>query len=103
MSPIWLEVRNGCFSKGFKQESQEVFGSEDRFLSRRWQKFLRELVIFYPKHIEKEDRHFFLPCMNYFTDEQKDHMLREEWEFDKDFIHEKYKDVVAVAERSLEP
>ena len=26
---------------------------------------------FYPKHIEKEDKRFFLPCMNYFTQEEK--------------------------------
>jgi hemerythrin-like domain-containing protein len=65
--------------------------------------FTRELVIFYPKHIEKEDRHFFIPCMKYFTDEEKEHMLTEEWEFDKNFIHEKYKDVVTEAEKSLEP
>jgi len=62
--------------------------------------FMRELVIFYPKHIEKEDRHFFIPCMEYFTEEEKEHMLREEWDFDKNIIHEKYKDVVAAAEES---
>jgi hemerythrin-like domain-containing protein len=65
--------------------------------------FMRELVIFYPKHIEKEDRHFFIPCMEYFTDEEKEHMLREEWEFDKNFIHRKYEDVVAGMEKGSEP
>ena len=28
---------------------------------------LKELVEFYPKHIEKEDKHFFFPCLDYFT------------------------------------
>jgi hemerythrin-like domain-containing protein len=52
---------------------------------------LRYLTDFYPKHIEKEDRRFFIPCMGYFTPEEKDLMLKEEWEFDKDLIHQIYK------------
>ena len=27
-----------------------------------------KLVEFYPRHIEKEDKHFFIPCMAYFSD-----------------------------------
>jgi hemerythrin-like domain-containing protein len=55
---------------------------------------LTELVEFYPAHIEKEDKHFFLPIMNYFTREEKDAMLQEFWAFDKNLIHEKYKKMV---------
>ena len=55
---------------------------------------LRELVKFYPAHIQKEDRHFFLPCMNYFTPEEKDAMLQEFWAFDKNLVHEKYRNIV---------
>ena len=56
---------------------------------------------FYPKHIEKEDKHFFLPCMDYFTAQEKDNILSEEWEFDKGFIHEVYKEKVKKAESFL--
>ena len=59
---------------------------------------LRFLVEFYPKHIEKEDRHFFLPCMGFFTMEEKDAMLKEEMDFDRNFVHVKYKAVVESAE-----
>jgi hemerythrin-like domain-containing protein len=59
---------------------------------------LRFLVEFYPKHIEKEDRHFFLPCMVYFTEEEKDAMLKEEMDFDRNFVHVRYKAVVEGAE-----
>ncbi len=55
---------------------------------------LTELVEFYPAHIEKEDKRFFLPVMNYFTREEKDEMLQEFWVFDKNLIHEKYKKMV---------
>lgn len=52
------------------------------------------LAKFYPKHIEKEDKHFFLPVMDYFDKQEKDAMLCEFTEFDRKFIHDKYKAVV---------
>ena len=55
---------------------------------------LTELVEFYPAHIEKEDKRFFLPVMNYFTRQEKDEMLQEFWTFDKNLIHEKYRKMV---------
>ena len=58
------------------------------------------LVDFYPKHIEKEDKRFFLPVMSYFTGEEKDLMLQEGFLFDQKLIHEKYKEVVNLAEGS---
>ena len=61
---------------------------------------LRFLVDFYPVHIEKEDQHFFLPCMRYFTQEEQDAMLREEYEFDRNLIHGRYKAIVVNAERA---
>lgn len=60
---------------------------------------METLVKFYPKHIEKEDKHFFLPCMNYFTDAEKDAMLNEMREFDRKMIHEKYEKVVECHEK----
>jgi hemerythrin-like domain-containing protein len=62
---------------------------------------LRSLVQFYPKHIEKEDRHFFIPCMDYFTETEQQDILKEEWEFDRSLIHERYKDMVIAAEKAL--
>jgi hemerythrin-like domain-containing protein len=38
---------------------------------------LRWLVDFYPRHIRKEDKHFFLPVMDYFSREEKDAMIAE--------------------------
>jgi hemerythrin-like domain-containing protein len=60
---------------------------------------MRWLVDFYPRHIEKEDRHFFMPCMAYFTSEEKEAMLNEEMDFDRNFVHARYKTVVESAER----
>ena len=61
---------------------------------------VRELVEFYPVHIEKEDRHFFKPCLEYFSEEEKAEMLRDFSEFDRALIHEKYRTVVEEFERA---
>ncbi len=50
----------------------------------------RELGGFYPRHIEKEDKHFFYPCQEYFSKPEQEKMLAEFWEFDRKMIHEKY-------------
>jgi len=55
--------------------------------------FARQLGDFYPKHIEKEDKHFFYPCQEYFSKEEQEKMLAEFWEFDRKMIHEKYNKV----------
>lgn len=57
------------------------------------------LVKFYPVHIEKEDKHFFIPVMAYFSSEEKEAMLKEFWEFDKHLIHEKYGKIVDELEK----
>jgi hemerythrin-like domain-containing protein len=62
---------------------------------------MRSLIQFYPKHIEKEDKHFFIPCMDYFTEAEQQAILREEWEFDRNLIHEKYKNMVIAVEKEL--
>jgi hemerythrin-like domain-containing protein len=53
----------------------------------------RQLGNFYPKHIEKEDKHFFYPCQEYFNKDEQEKMLAEFWEFDRKMIHEKYNKV----------
>jgi hemerythrin-like domain-containing protein/rubredoxin len=56
---------------------------------------LEELVTFYPKHIEKEDKRFFYPSMDYFSKNEKNVMLDDFWNFDRKMIHEKYERIVA--------
>ena len=52
------------------------------------------LAAFYPVHIEKEDKHFFIPCMAYFSTHEQDIMLEAFAEFDRGLIHEKYRSVI---------
>ena len=48
---------------------------------------LEDLARFYPAHIDKEDRNFFLPCMDYFTEEEQARLLEESQEFDRNLLH----------------
>jgi len=52
------------------------------------------LIKFYPKHIEKEDKHFFIPCMDYFSEQERDSMLEEGEEFDKKLPQVDYEKIV---------
>ncbi|MFH0892493.1 MAG: hemerythrin domain-containing protein [Candidatus Falkowbacteria bacterium] len=55
---------------------------------------LEFLVELYPRHIAREDKEFFIPVMEYFSETEKEAMLREGEEFDQKMIHEKYKTVI---------
>ena len=55
---------------------------------------MSDLTKFYPEHIKKEDKNFFIPILKYFTEEEQVRMLQEFWDFDKTLIHEKYKKVI---------
>jgi hemerythrin-like domain-containing protein len=59
---------------------------------------LGRLVALYVPHIEKEDKHFFLPVMDYFSDEEQQEMLAAFREFDAGMIREKYEGVVEAFE-----
>ena len=59
----------------------------------------RALVEFYPPHIRKEDREFFIPVMDYFTREEKEAMLVRFREFDETVVHEHYRSVVGSMEK----
>jgi len=55
---------------------------------------IKTLTSFYPAHIQKEDKRFFLPVMDYFSDAEKNRMLEDFEEFDRNMIHEKYAQIV---------
>lgn len=63
---------------------------------------LKDLVEFYPKHIQKEDKGFFLPVMDYFTKQEKDAMLQEGQFFDSGLLHKEFDRVVSHFEDTRE-
>ncbi|PIQ88724.1 MAG: cation-binding protein [Candidatus Omnitrophica bacterium CG11_big_fil_rev_8_21_14_0_20_42_13] len=71
-------------------DAKNVYGGGDKKAKKKIITYLKALVEFYPRHIEKEDKRFFLPVMDYFSRDEKDDMLNEFREFDRALIHEKY-------------
>jgi hemerythrin-like domain-containing protein len=57
------------------------------------------LVNLYPVHIRKEDREFFIPVMQYFTEGEKQGMLERFKAFDESVMHDHYRSVVESMER----
>lgn len=55
---------------------------------------LTNLTELYPAHIAKEDKAFFFPVMEYFTQAEQDKMLSDFREFDRKMIHEKYQNIM---------
>ena len=55
---------------------------------------MKSLVELYPRHIEKEDKAFFFPVMDYFSPVEQKSMLERFWEFDRRMIHEKYQNIM---------
>ncbi len=56
---------------------------------------LSTLLKLYPEHIEKEDKHFFYPCMVYFTEQEKQEMQSNFLIFNQDFTDKKYKQIIS--------
>jgi hemerythrin-like domain-containing protein/rubredoxin len=83
-----LEDAKDAWAKGDGESLNEISG------------ILNEIANFYPKHIMKEDRQFFFPCMEYFTEAEQEEMVLEFTEFDKNMIHEKYRKTVTEIEKA---
>ena len=62
---------------------------------------LKALISFYPEHIRKEDKEFFVPCMEYFTARQKKDMLCKFQDFDRELIHKKYQALVKEKQKEV--
>ena len=50
----------------------------------------KSLAEFYPGHMGKEEKDFFIPSMEYFSKREQEEMVRKFWEFDKNLLLEKY-------------
>jgi len=74
--------------------ANERYAGGDRQALSDIESSLRGLTDLYPVHIEKEDRRFFKPCMEYFDDDERVRMLADFEQFDRSLIHEKYRQLV---------
>jgi hemerythrin-like domain-containing protein len=83
----WMDITERYFAG--EDTSQEIIGC------------LRELTIFYPRHMMKENKHFFGPVLEYFTQEEQNKMIQEFEEFDGKILHWKYRKVESVMKERL--
>jgi len=103
MADLVREHRWGRETVGRLVNAKEGYGRGEHDALAVIRECMAQLVEFYPKHIKKEDQQFFLPVMKYFSEEEKEAMLREEYGFDRTLIHEQYKARVAQLENTLRP
>jgi hemerythrin-like domain-containing protein len=94
MDELLEEHREGRKLTGKLAEANERYLKGDSGAFEEIIECMKILVEFYPRHIEKEDKHFFIPIMAYFSKEERDTMLRQGYEFDQGLIHEKYRNIV---------
>ena len=59
------------------------------------------IVKFYPIHIDKEDKSFFVPCMEYFNSSERQRLLKEFAEFDRGLVHERATQTVEGFEKTF--
>lgn len=77
-----LTAANARLQKGEIEARDEIVSS------------LAGLVGLYPRHIEKEERHFFKPCLEYFSQDERAQMLLDFDALEQRVLHEKYGQVV---------
>jgi hemerythrin-like domain-containing protein len=99
MEELIKEHRQGREITGMLVEANERYLKGESKAHEDIVQCMQRLVAFYPGHIEKEDKHFFIPVMKYFSKDEQDAMLREGYEFDQGLIHEKYRDIVEKGEK----
>ena len=74
-------------------ECDTRYKAGDRKVTGTIQELISWLASFYPVHIKKEDDIFFPETEKYFDKKELDEMLDQFWYFDRQMIHEKYKNV----------
>jgi len=77
-----LEKANQSYASGKKEALKEIL------------EMLSTLSTFYPKHIEKEDKQFFYPCMEYVSPEEREQMMNQFQQFNFSFTDNRYTQVI---------
>jgi hemerythrin-like domain-containing protein len=91
MDELVEEHRAGRKAVGELREAVKAYREGDAAALATVIERLEWLAAFYPAHIEKEDKRFFLPVMDYFSPEEREALVEEGREFDRKFIHEVYR------------
>jgi hemerythrin-like domain-containing protein len=83
-------------------EAADRLGKDDAEADREVRDALSALAVLYPRHIFQEDRRFFLPALDYLSDEEEAQMVRRMIDYDRNMIHMKYREVVAESKERMQ-
>jgi len=82
-----------------KQEASYLGGSAEALVNIL--EALNTLIELYPRHIEKEDKHFFYSSMTYFTEKEQKNMFQKFQEYNQNFTNNKYKLTIETLEKGI--
>jgi len=88
------EHKQGRAMVGRLVESKENYLKNESGVLDRIAECIKWLIDFYPKHIEKEDRHFFALYRTYLSEEEQDKMLLDCLQFGEESTQDKYTKIV---------
>lgn len=77
------------------ESAKESYVSGNKDAAQNVLELFTALVKLYPAHIEKEDKHFFYPCMEYFSLEEREEMRRAFVDFNQNFTDKQYAQIVS--------
>jgi len=80
-------------------KARELYAQGNPRALKEIKKQVKWLIEFYPKHIAKEDKGFFIPCMSYFNKRQQENMLLDFCRADGPNIQKNYREAVAKMEQ----
>ena len=92
MNELIEEHRYARRTVGNLVTATEKWSHGDKQALTRVAECLNGLCELYPRHIENEDRNFFMPTLEYFTKSEREKILNEGRDFDRQFIHMTYKE-----------
>ncbi len=78
-----------CIKSLQKARDSYLGGEKEAFTTIK--ECLEQLTAFYPSHMAREEELLTAFSIEYFTDEEREDMLEEFWDYDKKLIKEKYK------------
>ncbi len=102
LAQLWDDHRQSRKMLAELEEAGADYGRGKKESAVQIPKVVRSLLDLYSRHIDMEDKHFFLPVMQYFSQEEKDSMLDREKEFDRNLVHEIYREKVMSEEARFE-
>ena len=94
MQMLLEEHKMGRLAVGKLIDAKDKYSQGNSGSLKAIRRHLKWLVEFYPEHIAKEDKGFFIPSMQYFSKQEQDSMLIDFCKFDGPEIQQVYRKIV---------